>query len=226
VYHGPGFFFYHIYFVMKKLFFLLPFLWMLPFFSGCSKQTPSEVCPISTGSFACWTTSWTIDHSDFSGAIESVLLALKNQDFSVLAQFVWPQGLRFSPYEYVNTETDIVLDTQIVENAATISRSYVWWISDGKWDPIDLGIGQYFEKFVNDADYANAPEVFYNKSIQRGNTTNNIAQVYANKQWVEFYFSGFDAQYEGIDRKSLTLVFEQMSGQWYLIGIVHGAWTI
>ena len=168
----------------------------------------------------------TLDHRDFSGALQTVLSALKQQDFITLATFVWPQWLRFSPYASVNTATDVILDTQIIENAASINRSYVRGTSDGKWDPIDLWIGQYFEKFVNDANYSKAPEVFYNQNIQRGNTTNTIAQVYTGKSWVEFYFSWFDPKYQWIDRKSLTLIFDHMDGQRYLIGIVHGAWTI
>lgn len=107
-----------------------------------------------------------------------------------------------------------------------MNRSYSRGAYDGSGQPIDLSIGQYFEKFVNDADYAAAPEVLYNQSIQRGNTINNIAQAYADRQWVEFYFSGFDAQYEGMDRKSLTLVFGQVNDERYLIGIVHGSRTI
>jgi hypothetical protein len=151
---------------------------------------------------------------------------LKTEDFATLVQYVWPQGLRFSPYEYVNSWTDIVLSTGEVENALSISRSYTRWSYDWSWLPIDLWIGQYFEKFVNDADYATAPEVTYNQSTQRGNTINNIGQVYQWKQRVEYYFSWFDAQYSGMDRKSLTLVFEQENGQRYLIGIVHGQRTI
>jgi len=211
---------------MKKIFFLILLASIPLLFSACGKTLPSQIVPINSWSSISWTTIWTIDRSDFTGSLHTVLLALKNQDFAILKQFVWPQGLRFSPYEYINTETDVILDTQIVENAATISRSYVWWLSDGKWDPIDLWIGQYFENFVNDADYQNAPEVLYNQSSQRGNTTNNIAQVYTWKSWVEFYFSWFNPQYEGMDRKSLTLVFEKTNGQWYLIWVVHAAWTI
>jgi len=79
---------------------------------------------------------------------------------------------------------------------------------------------------VNDADYATAPEVLYNQSMQRGNIINNVDQVYYGKQWVESHFTGFDGQYEGMDWKSLILVFEQVSGQWHLIGIVHGQRTI
>lgn len=198
---------------------------MILLFTGCGKQWAVEVCPLTWGN-TCGITSWVVEHGDLSGSLKTVIFALKTEDFTTLAQFVWPQGLRFSPYEYVNTGTDIVLSTSEVANAPTISRSYVWGTTDGSGMPIDLGIGQYFEKFVNDADYMNAPETLYNQSVQRGNTINNIAQVYSGKQWVEFYFSGFDAQYQGMDWKSLTLVFDKVAGQWYLIGIVHGARTI
>jgi len=211
---------------MKRFFPLILVCSLSLLLVGCGKQKPAEVCPISSGSFSCSTTSWTIDHSDLSGAIDSVLSALKNNDFLTLSTFVWPQGLRFSPYEHVNVWSDVVLSSGKVYNGLAISRSYIRGISDGKWDPIDLWIGQYFEKFVNDADYARAPEVFYNQSIQRGNMINNIAEIYKGKQRVEFYFSGFDKQYEGMDWKSLTLVFEKTSGQRYLIGIVHWSRTI
>jgi len=212
---------------MKKLLIFSCLLCIGIGISGCTNPKESEICPILSGNFACWTNiSWSIDRSDFTGCITTVLHALKTQDFTTLAQFVWPQWLRFSPYEYVNATTDVVLTTEEITNGLTISRSYLWWTYDGSGEPIDLWIGQFFEKFVRDADYAQAPEILYNQSIQRGNTTNNIAQVYKTKQWVEFYFSWFDPQYSGIDRKSLTLVFENQNGQWYLIGIVHWSRTI
>jgi hypothetical protein len=43
---------------------------------------------------------------------------------------------------------------------------------------------------------------------------------------VEYYFPGFEAQYEGMDWKSLRLVFEQHQGSWKLVGIIHNEWTI
>jgi len=201
----------------KKLW--IPMFFLLVVFAGCGKTSP-EVCSLTDA--PCGSTSWTIDSTVVSG----VLLAIKNNDLPALAKFVWPQGLRFSPYEYVNTGSDITLTTQQVANGLAMSRSFTWGVSDGSGEPIDLWIGQYFDKFVNDADWAKAPKVSYNQITQRGNTTNTIATIYSGKQRVEFYFSGFDPQYEGIDRKSLTLVFEQVAGQRYLIGIVHGAWTI
>lgn len=209
---------------MKKLFFFVVLVWIVWLFSGCNKQTAT---PCQNGTWDnCEISSTTLDHSDFTGSIEAVLLAIKTQDFATLATFVWPQGLRLSPYEYVNSWSNIVLTSGEVANALSMSGMYTWGSYDGSWEPIDLTIGQYFTKFVNDADYATAPEVLYNQSMQRGNMINNIAQVYYGKQWVEYHFTWFDAQYEGIDRKSLNLVFENIGGQWNLIGIVHWSWTI
>jgi hypothetical protein len=66
----------------------------------------------------------------------------------------------------------------------------------------------------------------YNQVNERGNNINNIADIYEGKQRVEFYFPGFDPQYEGMDWKSLTLVFDQVKGQRELIGVIHNQWTI
>ncbi len=205
---------------MKKFALFVVLFSLVTLTTGCGKTTPPETCSL-TGN-VCALSSGTVDQNVVSG----VLLAIKNNDLPALAKFVWPQWLRFSPYEYVNTWSDIVLTKAEVSNGLTMSRSFTWWVSDWSGEPIDLWIGQYFDKFVRDADYAKAPQISYNEIIQKWNTTNNIATIYSGKQRIEFYFSGFDAQYEGIDRKSLTLVFEQVAGQRYLIGIVHGAWTI
>jgi hypothetical protein len=43
---------------------------------------------------------------------------------------------------------------------------------------------------------------------------------------IEYYFSGFDPQYGGMDWRSLRLVFIKDSNNWYLAAIVHGEWTI
>lgn len=54
----------------------------------------------------------------------------------------------------------------------------------------------------------------------------NMSTAYPNGSFVEYHFTGFDSQYAGIDWASLTLVFEENGGDWYLVGIVHGQWTI
>jgi len=53
-----------------------------------------------------------------------------------------------------------------------------------------------------------------------------LAIAYPTASFVEFHFTGFDPQYGGIDWSSLRLVFENVGGNWLLIGIVHDGWTI
>lgn len=209
---------------MKKFFLivLLCSLWMT--LIGCSKEIVSETCPL-TGN-VCELPSWTIDHSDLSWVIQDVLLAIKNTDLLTLSSFVWPQGLRFSPYEYVNTTSDVILNTGEVANGLALSRSFTRWAYDWSGEPIDLWIGQYREKFVYDRDFMNAPEVYHNQKFERGNTFNTIFDVYSGKYIIEYHFPRTDPQYEGMDWRSLILVFEEVNGQWYLVWIVHGQWTI
>ena len=154
------------------------------------------------------------------------MTAIKNQDFPTLSTFVWPQGLRVSPYEYVNTGTDVILSTGEVYNGLALSKTFIRGLYDGSGEPIDLPFWQYREKFVYDVDFVTAPETYHNQKFERGNTLNNIFDVYTAKEIIEYHFPQIDPQYEGMDRRSLYLVFENVSGEWYLIGIVHGQRTI
>ena len=55
---------------------------------------------------------------------------------------------------------------------------------------------------------------------------NNIKEAYPNGQFVEFHITGLEPKYEGIDWRSLKLVFEDVNGTLYLVGIIHSEWTI
>ena len=57
---------------MKKIFFSVIVFSLSIVLVGCNKHVPTE----------------TLDHRDFSGALQTVLSALKQQDFITLATFV------------------------------------------------------------------------------------------------------------------------------------------
>ncbi|HEV8269657.1 MAG TPA: hypothetical protein VGQ04_00050, partial [Chitinophagaceae bacterium] len=65
-----------------------------------------------------------------------------------------------------------------------------------------------------------------NKFIGAGNSLNNLEMVYKNCDFTESNFSGFDKKYEGMDWKTLRLVFKERNKRFYLIGIIHDEWTI
>jgi hypothetical protein len=144
-----------------------------------------------------------------------------------LAALVHPEkGLSFAPYSFAD-DTNLTLTREELASALTSSDTRTWGAYDGTGDPINLTFEAYYDRFVYNHDFAAAPSVTYNGFKGSGNTTNNIFTVYPDGITVEYYFPGFDPQYEGMDWQGLTLVFEQYTdGAWYLVHIAHGQWTI
>jgi hypothetical protein len=71
-----------------------------------------------------------------------------------------------------------------------------------------------------------AEQIGYNTVLGHGNSLNNSFEIYKDSIIVEYYFSGLDPQYEGMDWRSLRLVFEEKDDIWYIVGIIHDQWTI
>lgn len=158
---------------------------------------------------------------------EDAITLLKNKDMQGLSKVVHPdKGVRFSPYTFVKIDEDVVLTANEIRNIEADSRLFVWGVYDGSGEPIEKPFMVYFDEFVYDQDFANAEKTGVNEVIGKGNTINNITEVYPSGEFVEYHFSGFDPEYGGMDWESLRLVFEEKDGVWYLVGIIHDGWTI
>ena len=163
-----------------------------------------------------------------AGRARQVILALKAGNIGKLATFVHPQkGVRFSPYASVLPDEDrVVKKNQLAQMWASNTR-YKWGAYDGSGDPIRLTFKKYHRRFIFDHDFANAKSVRYNGEVMgHGNTLNNVRAIYPGAIAVEHYFPGFDPKFDGMDWRSLWLVFEKKGNEWYLVGIVHDEWTI
>ncbi len=114
--------------------------------------------------------------------------------------------------------------TNQIQNLLMQKSTIVWGSYDGSGEPIILTVCEYLRKFVYSHDFADAFQVSYNQPIKTGNTTNNIRDVYHNPIVVEYYIPDSDAK--KMDWSSLRIVFEKYEQSWYLVGIVHDAWTI
>lgn len=206
---------------MKKILFGF---WLLSLLAlvGCQKNNP-ESCPVNGTGYSC--NNETVDMS--LDLVESgILNALKNKDVEALITFVSEDWVRFSPYSYVNTGMDITLsksELTWLRNSGTVKE---WWNYDGSGEPILLTMSGYLEKFVYDVDFLTAPEKFVNDKKERWNTINNAFEIYSGATLVEYYFSGFDLQYEWMDWRSLMLVLKKYWTEWKLIWIIHGQRTI
>jgi hypothetical protein len=156
-----------------------------------------------------------------------VLGFIRDYDLEKLSLAIHPEkGVRFSPYGYVDVEKDLVFHQQEIKKIVDDSTVFLWGSYDGTGDPIELTFKDYWKKFIYDVDFLNAEETGYNKELGHGNSLNNSAEVYKSSIIVEYYFPGFDPQYEGMDWRSLRLVFEKANDTWYLVGIIHDQWTI
>lgn len=157
----------------------------------------------------------------------AAVAAVGRRDWGTIAALAHPEkGIRFSPYGHVRVGEDVVLSPTRVRVGAADATVYNWGHYDGTGDPIRLTLEQYYGRFIYSADFAAAPVVQYNRIAGRGNTLVNIHEAYPGGQFVEYHFPGFDPQYEGMDWQSLRLVFEEVAGNWHLVGIIHDQWTI
>lgn len=155
--------------------------------------------------------------------------AMKLKDMQKLAELVHPdKGVQFSPYSHIDTDKDIRLKRGELSQQWTNKAKKTWGAYDGSGEPIDLTFPAYYDKFVYDHDYAAAPQIGYNKIIGKGNTVNNVFDIYPQDQYmtVEYHYPGFDPKYEGIDWASLRLVFEKEKQQWYLTAVIHDQHTM
>jgi len=159
---------------------------------------------------------------------DDVVVALANHDMARISTFADPTlGVRFSPYPYVDTTTDRVVAAKDVANLWQAPAVEHWGSFDGSGEPITLAYPAYHAKFVYDVDFRHAPRIAVDSQpIGRGNSTNNIGDVYPGASVVEYHIPGRDADSSGMDWRSLWLVFEPRESRWYLVGVVHGAWTI
>lgn len=158
---------------------------------------------------------------------DTVAELIRDQDFNALSTYVHPTaGVRFTPYPYIDLSSDLIMTASQVSLFGTDATVYNWGNYDGSGDPIQLTPMGYYMEFVYDEDYATPEMMSWNAPIGTGNMINNLMSIYPASDYVEFHFSGFNAQYAGMDWSSMTLVFEQVGATWYLVGIIHGQWTI
>jgi len=162
-----------------------------------------------------------------AGLTKTILTQIKNKNYQALAQYIHPKtGVRFSPYGYINTKEDVIIQADQLNNMLTNKEKIVWGAYDGTGDEIELTIQEYFDKFVHDVNFIKAEKLSVNQSLAKGNSLNNIKEVYPDGEYTESYFSGFEKKYNGMDWRALRLVYKQYQGKKYLVGIIHDQWTI
>ncbi len=161
------------------------------------------------------------------GMTAAILTAFQNKDYDSLASFIHPdEGLRFSPYCYVDSIDDrIVSANWIRKQAGAKQKRILWGYIDNTMEPIKETFDDYVKGFVLDKDFLHPEHLKVNEIIGRGNTISNIHEMYKGCDFTESHFEGIDKDAARMDWRSLRLVFKLKDGKYYLVGVVHDEWT-
>ena len=153
--------------------------------------------------------------------------AIQRRDWASLSACVHPErGVTFTPYSTVEPETDLTFTADQIKSLGQDRNIYTWGFEDGRGDPIQMTAGQYFERYVYDRDYTQAVEIGIDRIMTGGNALENLTEAYPGCRFVDFSFPSADPVNDGMDWSSLKLVFQPENERWYLVGVVHGEWTI
>ncbi len=152
--------------------------------------------------------------------------AMSQDDWETVSEFVHPnEGLLFSPYIYID-EDAVIIDQEDVANLPNSDEIFTWGVYDGKGSPIELTPEDYFEEFLEMTPFLEPDEVLIDTPQDRGNTINNVTEVFPNAHIVEYYHAGSE-EYSGIDWSSVLLVFlEDEDGTNQLVAIIRDMWTV
>ena len=168
----------------------------------------------------------------------NIVSLIKNKDFISLSEFVDADlGVLISPYYTFGNNQGRKLSKQEVSEFFSDDKKNSWGYQDGSGQELLLTDNEYYEKYIYSGDFIYLGKESINHSLVNGNTLplneviNNIfrPQILEDKEifYVEYYISGFDQKYEGMDWQSLALIFlDTGNNQWVLVGILHNEWTI
>lgn len=158
---------------------------------------------------------------------KQVLISIRNKDYNKFSDFIHPiLGIRFSPYSYVDTESDMKFTREKFVKEIKTKKKFIWGTYDGGDESIFLTLTEYLNSLA-DGDYLNAEKTSVNKVIGGiGTNNNNIKKIYPKCDFSESYFSGLDKESNGMDWHSLRIVFKKYEEKYYVVGIVEDKWTI
>ncbi len=162
-----------------------------------------------------------------SFAIDSILIPVKQGNLIKCADHLSSDlGILLAPYGNIDTLRNIHLSPIQFTTLAKSKNKMRWGFADGTGEPIELTLRDYFKKFVYDVDFIKAEKISVNNVIDPDPGVRNIETIYPNASYVQFYFPGFKKEYDGMDWRSLTLVFKTKHNKLYLVAIVHDQWKI
>ena len=151
--------------------------------------------------------------------------ALANKDYDSITVDIHPtKGVLFSMYAFVQPNSDKVFTQAQYEQYLKDSKiRFTWGQLDGTGEILIVPLPEFLENHLQASRFNNSSPL-HNPSKSRGNIPNNIDNIYAKADFVEFYVEGQE-KYGFMDWRAMRLVFEEYQGENYLVAIVSDQWT-
>lgn len=158
---------------------------------------------------------------------EQIQNYLATDNYKALTAFIHPtKGVRFSMYAYVHKDSDKVFSREQFTTYLQQSRiKFTWGAKDGSGELHITTLPDFLNNWVAAEQYE-VKSATFNKFQGSGNSLNNLKEAYPSADFVEFYHSGKNPEYQGMDWRAMRLVFEEYQGKYYLVAIVNDQWTI
>lgn len=154
---------------------------------------------------------------------DGIVHALKVGKYSDLALYIHPQeGVRVSLEAFVNKEKNLVLHTADLASLDS-TKKYNW----GTYDAVEEDIMLTIPAFVRQFEYAfgyfltnEKTQYNLNKSVTHGATVNNLAEVYPNCDYTEYYVDSFAKDPEVDLWIAMRMVYKKEGDNYYLVGLI------
>ncbi len=156
---------------------------------------------------------------------DELLQALKVGYYDLFANYIHPQkGVRFSMYAYISKNEDKHFSKSDFVKYYPTNIVFTWGARDGSGDLYKATIDQYIKKWVFVKDFTKS-EYSLNTFLGRGNSLNNLKEMYPSTNFTENYIKGTGENSE-MDWNALRFVFEEYEGKYYVIAVINDLWTI
>ncbi|KMQ69506.1 hypothetical protein ACM39_00090 [Chryseobacterium sp. FH2] len=156
---------------------------------------------------------------------EEVVQILKDRNYKKFSDYIHPEkGVRFSMYAFVNMKEDKNFSKADFIKYQPTKTIFTWGTMDGSGDLYKATINDYLTKWVYSKDFVTG-QVSLNEFQGKGNSLNNLKEMYPKADFTENFIKGSEANAE-MDWKSLRFVFEEFQGRYYLVGVINDQWTI
>ena len=165
--------------------------------------------------------SMSAEEASLLEAAGEVVRALRDRDLDRLAYWVDEErGVLFSPHRRLDPAASPTFFPGELPQFSEDSK-ISWGIQEGTGNAIELSFREYFETFVYDEDFAQAPTVSVNRPARPGDSPYNGQDIFPGSSYVEYYFPRQESR-GSAGWKSLILVFLPSDGEWRLVAVAHG----